>query len=174
MQMIFCGVRRMQIPFLAWLFQGIPETIAVTTLVYALSQGEILWKKILPVGLLLGIISYIIRLMPFTPGVHTILIITALSLLLNILARIEFKKAAIFSAIAIAFLIIFEFVFYGLLMQLNVVTFEEMNSNLKLRILVSYPQVLVLFLLAILVRVKRLDKIYKNWMTKRILERQEQ
>lgn len=143
------GVVKMQIPFLAWLLQGIPETIALVTFIMVLSTQEIHWKKILKVALLQAVTAYIVRLLPFTMGVHTIVLVTTMALYLSWLAKIKFPIAATGSAIAIAILIVFEFLFYYTFILAGFGSFSELiYKNVWIRILVTYPQVIALFGLA--------------------------
>lgn len=136
----------MQIPFLAWLLQGIPETIAAVTFIMVLSTKQLRWKTILKVALLQAVTTYLVRLLPLTPGVHTIILISTTALYLAWLAEIKFPVAAICSAIAVAILIIFELLFYYALSLAGVVSvIDLMHRELWFRILFGYPQILVLF-----------------------------
>ena len=105
----------MQIPFLAWLFQGIPESIAVAAFVFSMSMGAFSWGNVMKVGLVQAIVIYVVRLVPFTPGVHVLVLITSLALVSMLVGKLEFKKSAAYSAIIISFIVIFEFAFFGLL-----------------------------------------------------------
>ncbi len=156
----------MQIPFLAWLLQGIPESIAVAVFVFSLSTKAFSWNNVLKVGIIQAIVIYLVRLMPFTPGVHTLVLITSLALVSMMIGKLEFKKAVAYSAIIISFIVVFEFAFYSLITLCGVMSFQEMNNNVWTRIAVSYPQVIVVCLLSLLVRRKGLnrgfDKIFQN------------
>ena len=146
----------MQIPFLAWLLQGIPESIAVATFVFCMSINKLSWSNVLKVGLFQAIVIYVVRLMPFTPGVHVLVLITTLALVSMYVGGLEFKKAAAYSAIIISFLVIFEFVFFGLIS--GYISFDEMKQNVWMRIMYTYPQVIAVFLLSYLVWKKGLNR----------------
>lgn len=136
----------MQIPFLAWLLQGIPETIASVSLIIVMSTHKLPWKTILKVGLIQAVTAYVVRLIPFTPGVHTIVLLTTMSLYLAWLAQIKFPIAVISSFITVVILIIFELAFHFALSQFVAVSFQDLlYSDIWLRILVGYPQVVFLF-----------------------------
>jgi len=154
----------MQIPFLAWLLQGIPESIAVAAFVFSMDLGVFSWNKVLKVGFIQAIVIYVVRLLPFTPGVHVLVLITSLALVSMFVGRFDFKKAASYSAIIISFVVIFEVVFFGLLS--GYISFKDMNENVWMRILFTYPQVIAVFLLAVLVRKqglnRKFDKIFRS------------
>ena len=138
----------MQIPFLAWLLQGIPESIASVALIMVISTGKLPWKTVLKVGLIQAVTAYLVRLLPFTPGVHSIVLLSTMSLYLSWLAQVKFPIAVISSFITASILTIFELVFYVSLSRAGVGSFDKLlNSDVWLRILVGYPQILFLFVL---------------------------
>lgn len=135
----------MQIPFLAWLLQGIPESIASVALIMVLSTGKLPRKTILKIGLIQAVTAYLLRLLPFTPGVHSIVLLSTLALYVAWLAQIKFPIAVIASFITAIILMVFEVVFYYSFTLAGVGSFNELlNSDVWLRILVSYPQIIFL------------------------------
>jgi len=155
----------MQIPFLAWLLQGIPETIAVVTFITVLCTQKLEWRNILKVALVQAVTAYLVRLLPLTPGVHTIILISTTALYLTWLTQIRFPLAAVGSALAVSILFFIEVGFHFSLSLLGVGSFSELlYSNVWLRILVGYPQILFLFALAWLVYRNKLNlsKYFKS------------
>lgn len=157
----------MKIPFLVWLLQGIPECIAFSAVVCSLITGNLSWDIILKIGLLQAAIIYIVRLFPMTPGVHVILYITSLAFLVVVFCRVQLKKATITSAIIMVILIFFEMC-YRYIIYIFGLTPKMMMDRLMLRIIAGYPQVIFLFIMAYLVKVKGerirkiLDKVTKT------------
>lgn len=160
----------MQIPFLAWLIQGIPETIASVALIMVISTGKLPWKTVLKIGLIQAVTAYLVRLLPFTPGVHSIVLLSTMSLYLTWLAQVKFPIAVISSFITVALIIIFELGFYYGLSLAGVGSFNELlNSKVWLRILVGYPQILFLFVLVWFFNRQKYDfsklfnRVSKDW-----------
>lgn len=140
----------MRIPFAAWLLQGIPETIGAVALIMAMGTRQLPWKTILQIGLIQAVSAYLIRLLPFTPGVHVIVITSTMAVLVYWLGKLGIKKAVIFSAIVCVIITIFEFLFFNLVSVLGIVTFSDILEDVTKRIIFTYPQVIGLFLLAFL------------------------
>lgn len=140
----------MKIPFVVWLLQGLPEAIGIAALMYSVAGLGFPWRSILPVGVLFGVTFYLIRLLPISFGIHT---------LLNFLFTIVvFRKAASCSLAlairsglaALATVVITETVFLPLFVSISRLTLEEIYSNIWLRALSGWPNVVLLFLVAYL------------------------
>ncbi|MDX9871250.1 MAG: hypothetical protein RBT41_02380 [Clostridia bacterium] len=146
-----------QIPLLAWIFQTIPECIATASLAMSIATNEFYWNKIWKIGLAQAIITYLIRLLPFTPGVHVIILAATLGVLCIHIGKIEMKRALTFSAITMAVLVLAEFVSVYSLMSLGLTNFEEMSQNIYLRIIYGCPHIIIVFLIALLFVKKKLN-----------------
>lgn len=143
----------MKIPFLVWLFQGIPECIAASAVIFSLIFEKLPWGLVLKVGIIQAFMIYIIRLFPLTPGVHTIIYITVIGFLVAALGRITLKRAIITSAITVSTAIIIELIFRYTMFIFGV-TPELINNNIFLYIITGYPQVIALFIIAYAINVK--------------------
>ncbi len=137
----------MQIPFLSWLLQGIPECIATATMVLVLSKVPVSGKVIM-IGLLQAVTVYLVRLLPLTPGVHIIIVIFALAFFTSQMADIPFHKTILYSCITTVFLTVWEITFFALFKYSNLVSLDQIKNNPLLRALTGLPQVIVLFLTA--------------------------
>lgn len=144
----------MKIPLLVWLLQGVPESLALATFVMSNEKRKLQWNIILTIGLIQAVISYIVRLLPFTPGVHTMILMTTLSVLSIWIGKIEMKKAVKINIIVVAFLIIFEAVFFNLMIYLKIVSYEALSSDQIVRILFGTPQTILILLAAYFIRRK--------------------
>ncbi|MGQ9532924.1 MAG: hypothetical protein ACUVTQ_09000 [Desulfotomaculales bacterium] len=60
------------------ILQGIPETVAITAVVFALLRLGLNWRLILPVGVAEGLAAYLVRMLPISFGVHTVLLMFVL------------------------------------------------------------------------------------------------
>ncbi len=141
----------MKIPFIALILQGIPETIAVATLAFVIAKLPLEWKKIVLCGVILAFSSYVLRLFPITFGVHTIFAIGLLFILLIKIAKSNINTALIASLFSYLAVIITETICLSLLMPLFNVTSEMILANNTIRILITLPQVLVMYILAFIV-----------------------
>lgn len=142
----------MRVPILAWIFQIIPEGIALAALVMCLATGDFPWKRILKTGISYAVFVYLIRLLPFTPGVHVIVLAAILGACSIYFGELEMKRALVFSAMSVAALVLSEFVCVSLIVKLSNLSVENIMNNLFTRIIFGYPHVVVLFILAFLLK----------------------
>ncbi|HHV64130.1 MAG TPA: hypothetical protein GXX46_03520 [Peptococcaceae bacterium] len=138
----------MKIPFLAFVLQGIPESIAMVTLAFVIARIPLQWKKIIAIGLIMATTSYILRLFPITFGIHTVLLIVLLFILLIRVERTNINALLISSLLSHLVVIIAETICLGLLMSLLHISFEVLYNNVALRILMTLPQVILIFIIA--------------------------
>lgn len=139
-------------PIIAWLLQVIPESIAMVTLVMRMASVEVTWKKIIKIGIIFAISIYIIRLLPFTPGVHVIVLAAVLGFISIYFGGIEMKRALIYSAITYAILVIAEFVFLSIFVNFGLFTVEEIKEVIFIRCIAGYPHTLLIFLIAFIIK----------------------
>jgi len=148
----------MKIPLLALIFQGIPEDIGLAYLAFVIAKIPLIKKRIVLIGIIIAFTSYLLRLLPLTFGIHTVLIIGFQFILLMFIGKGNFNNSIIASLVSVLCLIIIETVCLSLLMPLFGVTFEITNNNAFVRILITLPQVLVLFVLAWIIHKIRVSK----------------
>lgn len=141
----------MKIPFLALLFQGIPEQIAVVALAFVIAKIPLEWKKIVPIGAALAVSSYFLRLLPITFGVHTIIIMGLLFLLLFKFGRSNINASLIASMLSFLTLILVETLCVSILMPVFEITSEVLFTDTTVRILISWPQVLIMYFIAYII-----------------------
>ena len=151
----------MKIPFIALILQGIPEQIAVATLAFVIANLPLDWRKIVGCGILLGISSYTLRLLPITFGIPTILLMSILFILLVKIGKSNINSALVSSLFSFLGLIVVESVCLLTLMPIFEVTPEELFTNTAIRIFIGLPQVIIMFLIAFTVY-----KV-KNWKKKK-------
>ena len=150
-------VRLINIPFIVLILQGIPELIAEVTLVFVIAKIPLKWNKILLIGIVLAIISYVVRMFPIPFGVHTLFLIILLFIALISLGKGDFSLSLLASLLSVLALTIFEFVCLSLLMPVFGLTSESLFTDSFIRIAIAEPQVLLLFITAFL-----LNKFYRK------------
>lgn len=152
------------IPWLALLLQGIPEQIAVVTLATTIAKLPLKWRELILMGTFLAIIANGIRVLPFPFGTHTIIILLLLFFFLTIKGKADISLSLIASLLTILALIIYELLCLTALAALFAIPKEILVDNQLIRILITEPQVVLLFLTAFLIRRKRCiyDKPCRN------------
>ncbi|MGI6451024.1 MAG: hypothetical protein ACOX3R_12360 [Desulfitobacteriia bacterium] len=141
----------MEIPLLAFIFQGIPEHIAFVTFSFALAKITLKWSKIISFGVILAFITYFIRMLSPTFGVHTIIVMGMLFIFLVQTCDVTIITALRTALLAVLTLIITETTSLYLLTRLFDKSYEMLNENIVERIVLTWPQILILFLLSFII-----------------------
>ncbi|MBC7106949.1 MAG: hypothetical protein H5T97_13540 [Firmicutes bacterium] len=129
------------------LFQGIPETVAITAVVFALLRLDLNWRLILPVGLAEGLAAYLIRLLPIPFGVHTVFLMFVLMGLVRLATR-EDMVAIVRSVLIVNMIIpVLELLGTGSLFRILGVTYADVAEKWYWPLL-GWPHVIALYLLA--------------------------
>lgn len=149
------GVDFINIPWDVLLLQGMPEQIAVVTLAYAIAKLPLKWKEIIPMGILLAVLAYGVRLLPFPFGMHSLILILILFIFLILRGKVDVSMSLITSLLSFLALMIFEVICVSILMAVFKVSREIWFNNQVLRILFGEPQTVLLFITAFLIRRKR-------------------
>jgi hypothetical protein len=138
----------MQIPFLQWVLQTIPECLATASLALVLAERQLEVKKILFVGMVQAVVVFGVRLLPLTFGVHTIILIIALAAIVHLATKANLSKCLLFALVAMITLIIAETVAIGVIVYVLEFDPEYIFSNPFLRIIGGWPQIMITFLVA--------------------------
>lgn len=135
----------MKLSLIELVLRTIPEGIILILAAYVFLNTKIDKNKILLSGTILGIITYLVRLLPIDFGVHTIIIIIG-----NILLLVNINKINLFSSISASLLSMFILVicdlinFYFIVNMLNI-SFEQISNNILIKTLWGLPS-LILYL----------------------------
>ena len=141
----------MKIPFLALILQGIPEAVAIVTLSFIIAKIPLQWKKLVFIGVVIALTSYVLRMFPVTFGIHTVIIMGLQFLLLVRIGKGNINSCLVAALISSLSIIILETVSLSLLMPVFGVTSEMLFTNTTVRVLITLPQVFVMFLIAFIV-----------------------
>lgn len=136
------------IPFIALIFQGIPEEIAVVTLAFVIARVSLRWSLIILIGAVLGVTAYLVRLLPIPFGVHTIVLLILLFLSLLILGKADPSSSLLASFLSYLALAVTEFLCLSLIMPICGVTPRTLLIDPVKRILLGEPSVLLIFLIS--------------------------
>lgn len=145
----------MSIPLYSLLLQGIPELIAVVTLASIIARIPIKWTSIIPMGIFLALIVYIARLLQIPFGLHTLIIIIVLFLFLFSLNKGDLSLSLIATLMSFLALLIFELVSIVTITIIFKVSKETLFNDPILRIVSGEPQVILLYITALLLSKRR-------------------
>ncbi|NLW06492.1 MAG: hypothetical protein GX039_00680 [Clostridia bacterium] len=149
----------MQIPFLAWLLQGLPEAIGIAAVMYSVAGFGLRWRTIVPVGILFGVAFYLIRLLPIAFGVNTLLNFLLIVLVFQKATSCRLALAIRSGLAALIIVVVAENLFFILFVSALGLDTEAIYNILWLRLLVSWPNVIVLFTVAV---------IYNSMLNRRV------
>lgn len=153
----------MRIPFIAWVFQGIPECLGIAALLLSLDAKPLNWRMIGVIGFLQAMIAFVIRMLPFTPGVHIFILPISMALLTSKIGRIRLDKALIYAVIVSVLVAFWEMILYSALDYLEIISFQETNESMFLRIMAGTPQVVLLFLSSFYLQKRKTGmKLWRN------------
>jgi hypothetical protein len=139
-------------------FQGLPETTAMTAVVYALTGLRFEWKSIFAIGLLQVITIYLVRLLPITFGIHIFLGIFTLAIYVYMFQKGSFLPVIKSSILTYLMLIVLEKAINTPILHMLNLSAVEACQNLPLWILLGWPQVIVIFVIALLINRHNLQK----------------
>ncbi len=139
----------MELSILQWLFQGIPECLAVTGLALVLIGRSLELRNVLLIGLPYAGIAYLVRLLPLSFGIHTILFVITLAIMLNVRIKIQFSKSLLTALVVLVILAAIEMILATLIYSLSSTSFEQVKQNIFLWIIYGWPQIIVIFLLSV-------------------------
>jgi hypothetical protein len=125
-------------------WQRYPEILAM-----ALLREKPAIRKILPLGVIHAVIMYGIRLLPLVFGVHSIFSMFVIAILLNLFLKTHFSRSLLSALIVIIALGAAETVFVTLIFSLTNLSYEQYAENMFLYIVGGWPQVILLFFLAL-------------------------
>ena len=139
----------MEIPILLWLFQGIPECLAVAALALVLAGRPLDPRSVFMIGLPQAVAAYLVRLLPLTFGVHSIILIVILAILLNVLLKIKLSRGILAALVVLIILCFAEMVSISLMVFITGIPFNQTYREIYLTILYGWPHVIFIFLLAL-------------------------
>jgi len=160
----------MRIPLLALIFQGIPESIAIYALAFVIAKIPVQWTKIGVIGLLAAICSYIIRLLPITFGVHTIVLIGLMFFILIQIGKVSVLTSVKASLISYLLLILVETICMTSILFITGISIQSFHHSVIIRILTTLPQVFVLFLITYIIHRFSAFKVQTSSEKRKIME----
>lgn len=133
-------------------FQYIPEDIALTFVASVFLKINTQKVKVISIGAFVGIITFIIRLLPISFGFHTILSMIVLTVLLSIFFRVNGFKSFIAALKTYILLAVIEMISINTFIYLTGYTMEDMNQNPVIRTIAVLPQIIILFAVGLIIK----------------------
>jgi len=146
-------------PIFLWLMKDIPESLAMAALMMHMADCKSNALVIVKVGIVYAAAEVIAGSVPFTPGVHVIVLSMVLGILAIILGGLEMKTALILAAAACSILILADYVLYSLLIGFELFTLEQLLAETRLQIVFSYPHTVLILALTYILRKKEVNLI---------------
>jgi hypothetical protein len=137
------------------IFVGIPEGIALATLAFILAEEKLYWNKIFLIGSSLSIGAYLLRLLPITFGVHTIILVIFLFFILNVFEKVNVIDAIKASIFTYLILILTEIATIPMLMEVLKVSKSGLIRDELLIMVVDFPHVILLFCIAYFIKQRK-------------------
>ena len=133
------------------LIHGIPESIGLISLSLALAGVQFLWTRIILAGTIYSLFIFIIRALPITFGLHTV--IGMLMLVIFIAKTTWILPSKSFMVVFVSFAILggLELTIHGLFFAITKLNFQAVISNHLLYTLLSLPQAVFLIIFALLI-----------------------
>lgn len=140
-----------RVSFLELIARAIPESLIFVWACYVLSKTKIHYKEYIISSLLLGVLGYLVRLLPIQFGINTVLNLSAL-----IFFNIKINKIAVTKSIQLSLTImILEFMceFFNMVLIKFVFKLDMtyVFSNPRLKIIYGIPSLALLILVVIII-----------------------
>ncbi|MCW3489326.1 hypothetical protein [Dethiobacter alkaliphilus] len=134
-------------PFVTLIFVAMPEAMLLSAVGLTVVGTQPRLKPILLIAVLYAITAFVVRQLPLTPGLHSIVLLLILAGFLFYQFKITLIKAvaAVFSAFV--FLALGENIFLPLFMNILDLSVAEILASPWLRIAASLPNLLMLLII---------------------------
>ncbi|HAU32548.1 MAG: putative membrane protein [Desulfotomaculum sp. 46_296] len=136
-----------------WLFliPGIPEVAGVIALSLALGAVPLRWGRIIPAGVVLAILFYVIRISPGVPlFTHMVVGLLILVLIIAHTTKVPLSKSFIIVFTSMALLAILEYLITELFLWISRLSIEALCSNNLLWLFSGLFQAFLMILAAII------------------------
>lgn len=133
------------------LLQGIPETIATIALSLAFARIPLRWLPIILGGTIISIISSAIMLLPFAPGIHTVIVLFMLVFFITKTTRLSPSISFIVTILSVIILLFFEIITHLTIFRLTVLNLETASTDFLMWFLIGLPQAVIVLILSLLI-----------------------
>jgi hypothetical protein len=124
-------------------FRTIPEGFVFILAAYAFARIEIEKNRYIISSIILGLSTYLIRILPIHFGVHTMLSIMVIILISASINKIEIRKSVPAALISIIIMFLSEGLNVVLLDKLFNIKIEDFMSEVNLKLIYSAPSLII-------------------------------
>jgi len=144
---------------LLFFMQGIPEIMGTVAFSLALAGAPLRWKIIAVAGTALTIIIFIIRSLPLSFGLHTVIATLLLALFIMKITRTTQLISFVAAFASFTTLVMLEFLINKLFFSITKLDPQAVILNDLLWSMLGLPQVVLMILAAVIIsKFKKLDK----------------
>jgi len=144
---------------LLFFLQGIPEITGIVALGLALLGVPLRWGIITVAGTVLTVIIFIIRNLPLSFGLHTVIAALLLAFFIAKTTRVSTAKSIIAAFVSFSILLVLELTINKIFFTVTKLDPQVVISNNLSWTLLGLPQAIIMILLAVIVsKVKKPDK----------------
>lgn len=140
------------IPWYAVIFVSIPETLLIIGIGFALFNIKLNLGRSVFAGILIAILSYFLRKIMIPPGVHTIILVLALTAAISFLCKIKIWYSFVSVLLGAMIIGVIEDVFISLIFQFTSKTINDLAANPWLNISAFMPTLMLAILFFILIK----------------------
>lgn len=137
---------------LSFFLQGIPEGMGVVALSLAVARVPLRWAYIFLGGLFISGVSYIIRALPVTFGLHLLVVMFVVFILIVKLTNVKPSRAIIAVFSSVFALALLEYVISTAYFSYTNLDYQQAQANQKTWAVIGIFQALLLNIIAILVQ----------------------
>ncbi len=134
---------------IALVLQDIPESLFLTLFIFSLVKIKYKTKPILSIVSLMAVTNLIVRLLPIAFGVHTIILIFAITIYTRLFTKAKLSRIFLSVLVFIAGLVAVEWIYSEPLLKWTGLTYEECYANPFLRAAFALPGELFMLFLAL-------------------------
>lgn len=136
---------------LLFLIPGVPEVASMIALSLALGAVPLRWGRIIPAGLVIAVLFYIIRILPGVPMfTHMVVGLLIVVLIIAKTTKVPLSKSFIIVFTSMALLSVFEYLITELFLIISGLDYAEFESNQILYMIAGLCQDGILILAAII------------------------
>jgi hypothetical protein len=134
-----------------YFLQSIPESMGIIALSLALARVPLRWKYILGGGVPCALVTYFVRELPVTFGLHLPIILFIVFMLIVKLTKLTPSKVIIVLFTSVVTLALLEFLITSTALGWLHITADEAMTNLTLWTLLGLAQAIILNIIALVV-----------------------
>ncbi len=140
-----------QPPFLLFYLASFLESMAIFYFIYNFNRITFISKEFFIISSIYPLLAYVIRKLPISFGIHSIILILLISVFLNYYFKINLHYSLLSATLVVAILILSEYITVIFFMKLINFNFTELINNNITWFISCMPHIFIIILLAYLI-----------------------